>query len=154
MQWYIYWNNSNINDKPQMGWVVFAAAGSTGKEKKIGSKSQTGVCKVPSFIKVWITLTWLNTPASDKRSEIRRATKRLLCSAARYSAAGLSLSRSFTAALQYADQRRWCIYNDPSEEMTDCCSASESFSISSVAGEFLKAKCGAGILALYASVPL
>lgn len=29
--------------------------------------------------------------------------------------------------------------------MTDCCSASESFSVSRVAGEFLKAKCGAGI---------
>lgn len=65
----------------------------------------------------------------------------------------LSLSRSFTAALQYADRRRRCICNDPSEEMTDCCSASESFSISSVAGKFLKAKCGADILALYASVP-
>lgn len=42
----------------------------------------------------------------------------------------------------------------PSEEKMNCCMASESFSISSVACEYLKAKCGAGILALYASVPL
>lgn len=64
-------------------------------------------------------------------------------------------STPFPAVLQYADQRRRRrISQDPSEETTDCCAASESFSVSGVAGELLKAKCGAGIFALYASVPL
>lgn len=30
-----------------MGWILFAAVGSTGKEKKKRFKITTGVCKVP-----------------------------------------------------------------------------------------------------------
>lgn len=76
----LWWDGSSL--------LQLGAQGKTKKKNKIRFKITNPVCKVPSFIKVWITLTWLNTPASDKRSEIRRATKRLLCSAAqKYSAA-------------------------------------------------------------------